>query len=109
MGIELSILLCMCVYGAAQALLTGFGAGVQQIHRNFSETFFLFGASVLSLEFLDGFGPWSLKGAAAYAVGRALYLAMSWKPMRPLRRWAWAVSIAGIVGSIAELARTIVG
>ncbi|MGD9800206.1 MAG: MAPEG family protein [Parvularculaceae bacterium] len=109
MGIELLILLGMCVYGAVQALLTGVGATIQQIHRNFSETFFLFGASVLTLEFLNGFGPWSLKGAAAYAVGRALYLAMSVKPMRPLRRWAWAVSIAGIVGCLAELARAIIG
>lgn len=109
MGIELLILLGMCIYGAAQALLTGVGAVVQQVHRNFSETFFLFGASVLALELLDGFGPWSMKGAAAYAVGRALYLAMSVSPMRPLRRWAWAASIAGIVGCIAELARAIIG
>lgn len=109
MGIELLMLLGMCTYGAVQAFLTGVGAVVQQIHRNFSETFFLFGASVLALEFLDGFGPWSLKGAAAYAIGRTAYLAMSVNPMRPLRKWSWAVSIAGIVGCIAELARAIVG
>ncbi|MGE0046263.1 MAG: MAPEG family protein, partial [Hyphomonadaceae bacterium] len=80
----------------------------QQIHRNFSETFYLFGAGVLALQMLDGFGAWSLKGAIAYAAGRALYLLLSLKPTRGFRKWAWATSLAGIVGIWAEVVRTMI-
>lgn len=109
MNIEIAILLGACVYGAAQALMTQRSETLQQIHRNFSETFYLFGAGVLALALLDGFGPWSFKGALAYASGRALYLVLSVKPLRALRKWAWAASIAGIVGVVGELARSLVG
>jgi uncharacterized MAPEG superfamily protein len=105
MQIEIAILLGVCVYGAAQALLTGSFASLLQIHRNFSETSFLFAASVLGLSAVNGFGPWSLKGAAAYAAGRTLYVLFSVAPLRTYRKWAWAASIAGIVGCLAELAR----
>lgn len=104
---ELVIAFWMCVYGAVQAVLGGEGHPLQQVHRNFSETFYLFGASVLGLLILDAFGSWSMKGAIAYAAGRAAYLAFSAPPLRFLRKWAWAVSIAGIVGVAAELARAL--
>lgn len=104
---ETTILLGVCLYGAAQALLTQRSETLQQIHRNFSETFYLFGAGTIALVLLNGFGPWSLKGAMAYAAGRTLYLMLSMKPLRSLRKWGWAISIAGIVGVLAELARTI--
>ena len=107
MQIEVTILLGVCCYGAVQALLMGSFAGVLQIHRNFSETSYLFAVSVLGLSFINGFGPWSLKGAAAYAAGRALYVLLSVAPLRPYRKWAWATSIAGIAGCIAELVRAV--
>ena len=107
MAVETTILLGVCLYGAAQALLTQGRETLQQIHRNFSETFYLFGAGTVALAMLNGFGPWSLKGAMAYAAGRALYLILSAKPLRSLRKWGWAISIAGIVGVLAELARSI--
>ena len=91
--------------GALQALLAVPLVGLHQIHRNFSETSFLFATSVLALSILNGFGPWSLKGAIVYAAGRTLYLLFSIAPLRPYRKWAWAISIAGIVGCLAELAR----
>lgn len=101
----MQVLLGLCVYGAVQALLQGRVEALQQVHRNFSETFYLFGASVLMLSMLEGFGAWSFKGAIAYAAGRLLYLALSMKPTRPLRKWAWAISMAGIVGCLGELLR----
>ncbi len=107
MGVETTILLGACLYGAAQAALTQRSETLQQIHRNFSETFYLFGAGLVSLALLDGFGPWSLKGAIFYGAGRSLYLLLSIKPLRSLRKWGWAVSIAGIVGVLAELGRVL--
>lgn len=105
MAIEMLILLGAGAYGAAQALLSGPVSDLQQIHRNFSETFPLFAASVVALSMMNGFGPWSVKGAVAYAAGRMLYLVLSVEPTRSLRKWAWAVSIAGIAGCLAELVR----
>lgn len=107
MAIETLVLLGLCIYGATQGLLSARSETLQQIHRNFSETFYVFAASILALAMLDGFGLWSFKGAVAYAVGRALYLVLSVKPLRAWRKWGWAVSIAGIVGVLAELARAI--
>lgn len=100
---EMLVLLGASAYGAGQALLCGPISGLRQIHRNFSETFYVFAASVVALSMIDAFGAWSLKGAIAYAVGRASYLVFSVEPARPLRKWAWAVSVAGIVGCVAEL------
>lgn len=105
MAIELQVLLGVCVGGTVQALLLGRVEALRQIHRNFSETFYFFGTSILLLSMLDGFGAWSFKGAIAYAAGRLSYLALSVKPTRPLRKWAWAISIAGIVGCLGELLR----
>lgn len=107
MPIELAIAFWMCVYGAVQAALSGEGQPLRQIHRNYSESFYLFGAAVLGLQMLSAFGPWSLKGAGAYAAGRAAYLMLSVPPLRSLRKWAWATSIAGIVGVVSELARAL--
>lgn len=109
MSFELWILFGLCVYGALQALATGPVEPVRQIHRNFSETFYLFAACVIALHWLGGFGPWSQKGAALYAAGRFLYLIFSVAPLRPFRRWMWALSIAGIVGCVAELVRSLLG
>jgi len=104
MSFELWILFGICVYGALQALATWPLESMRQIHRNFSETFYLFAVCVVVLHWLSGFGPWSQKGAAVYAAGRFLYLIFSVPQLRPLRRWMWATSIAGIVGCVAELA-----
>lgn len=106
MTVELIVLMGACAYGAVQAFVTSRSEMLQQIHRNFSETFYLFGAGVLALQMLDGFGAWSFKGAIAYAAGRALYLLLSLKPTRGFRKWAWATSLAGIVGVWAELIHT---
>lgn len=105
MDIELQILMGVSAYGALQGLIASHFAGLQQIHRNFSETAFLFVAIVLFLSAADGFGSWSQKGSLAYVIGRGFYLGLSIKQFRPFRRWAWAVSTAGIVGCIGELAR----
>lgn len=105
MPVELQILLGVCGYGAIQALATGPIEPMRQIHRNFSETFYLFAICILLLHALNGFGNWSLKGAVVYAAGRALYLVFSIQQLRPVRKWAWAVSIAGIVGCMGEVAR----
>jgi uncharacterized MAPEG superfamily protein len=107
MVIETTILLGVCLYGAVQAALAQRSETLQQVHRNFSETFYLFAAATLALVLLDAFGPWSLKGAIVYGAGRALYLVLSMKPLRGLRKWAWAASIAGIVGVIAELTKAL--
>ena len=106
MQIELAILLGICLYGATQAAFSSSFADLQQIHRNFSETAYLFAASVLGLHATSGFGSWSLKGTVVYAIGRALYVLFSVPPLRPYRKWTWATSIAGIVGCLAELARS---
>ncbi len=105
MQIEVAVLLGACCYGAVQALLMGSFAGLWEIHRNFSETSYVFAVSVLGLSSINGFGPWSLKGAAVYAAGRALYALLSVAPLRAYRKWAWAASIAGILGCLAELVR----
>ncbi|MGD9967566.1 MAG: MAPEG family protein [Hyphomonadaceae bacterium] len=107
MNVEIAILFGACVYGAAQASVSQRNETLQQIHRNYSETSYLFAAATLALLLLNGFGPWSLKGALVYAAGRALYLILSVKPLRSLRKWGWAVSIAGIVGVLGELVRNI--
>lgn len=105
MAIELQILLGISAYGALQGLIAGHFNKLQQVHRNFSETAFLFMFAVLFLSVVDGFGAWSQKGALAYAIGRGLYLSLSIESFRPFRKWAWAISIAGIVGCIGELVR----
>jgi len=107
MKVELLVMGGVAAYGAAQALLAGPVPAVQQIHRNFSETAYLFFAVVLALAAIEGFGPWSHKGAVVYAIGRGAYLALSFGPLRRFRKWAWATSIAGIVGCLGELARAV--
>lgn len=107
MTLELQTLLAVCLYGALQAFVAGRVAQVLQIHRNFSETAYLFAALVLCLSLFDGFGAWSERGAVVYAAGRALYLCLSFRPLRPARKWAWALSIAGIAGCVAELMRAL--
>lgn len=107
MSLEIAALLGVCLYGAVQAFAAGGSATLQQVHRNFSETFYLFGAGVLALGWLGAFGPWSSKGAVTYAAGRAIYLALSIAPLRRFRKWAWAISMAGVVGVLAELIRAV--
>ena len=105
MPTETFILLIMSLYGAAQAAVMGRSETLQQVHRNFSETFFLFSAGILLILLVGTFGAWSAKGSVVYAAGRAAYLALSWGTARKLRKWAWAVSIAGIVGVLADVGR----
>ena len=102
MPTETFILLIISIYGAAQAAVMGRSETLQQVHRNFSETFFLFSAGILLIPLVGTFGVWSAKGSVVYAAGRAAYLALSWGAARKLRKWAWAASIAGIVGVLAD-------
>lgn len=106
MTAEMTVLLAMSIYGALQALLTGRFEVLRQVHRNFSETYYLFSAVTLALAGLDAFGGWSMQGAVIYAAGRLLYLALSIRSLRPIRKWAWATSMAGISGCAAELIRS---
>jgi uncharacterized MAPEG superfamily protein len=108
MTTEMILLLAMSIYGAIQAMLTGRLEELRQIHRNFSETYYLFSAIILALAALDSFGGWSMQGAVVYAAGRLLYLALSIKSLRSIRKWAWATSMAGITGCAAELIRSAV-
>jgi uncharacterized MAPEG superfamily protein len=108
MTTEMILLLAMSIYGAIQAVLTGRLDGLRQIHRNFSETYYLFSAIILALAMVGSFGGWSMQGAVAYAAGRLLYLILSVKLLRSVRKWAWAISIAGIIGCAAELIRSAV-
>lgn len=103
---EITVLLAMSIYGAIQALLAGRFEVLRQVHRNFSETYYLFSAIILALAGLDSFGGWSTQGAVVYAAGRLLYLALSMKSLRSIRKWAWATSMAGITGCAAELIRS---
>jgi uncharacterized MAPEG superfamily protein len=105
MPTETFILLIISLYGAAQAAVMGRSETLQQVHRNFSETFFLFAAGILLIPLVGTFGAWSAKGSVVYAVGRAAYLGLSWGAARQLRKWAWAASIAGITGVLADVVR----
>lgn len=105
MAIELQILFGVCAYGAVQGLIAGRFKWAEQVHRNFSETVFVFVLPILCLASADGFGSWSFKGACAYAAGRGLYLLLSIRRLRPFRKWAWAISVSGIVGCIGEVLR----
>ena len=59
-------------YGAGLPLLSSPVSGLRQIHRNFSETFYVFQARMVAPSMIGAFGAWSLKGAIAYAAGGAV-------------------------------------
>lgn len=107
MPTETFILLIISLYGAAQAALMGRSETLQQVHRNFSETFFLFSAGILLVPLVGTYGTWTAEGSLVYAVGRTAYLGLSWGAVRRLRKWAWAASIAGIVGVLADFVRLV--
>lgn len=44
-----------------------------------------------------------MKGAIVYAVGLAMYLILPVEPARPPQKLAWTVSIAAIVGCLAQV------
>jgi len=105
MPTEAFILLIISLYRAAQAAITGRSGPPQQIHYNFPETFFLFAEGILLVPLVGTFGAWSAKGSAVYTVGGAACPVLPWGAARPLRKWAWAASIAGIVGVLADFIR----
>ena len=95
-------LLAMLVFALLQVTLTSSDAA-RAARRNFEATFPVFAGSVLALAVLHGFGRYSLNGAVIYAAARLLYLAMTYVG-KPLRSYAWALSIAGLIGCVGQLA-----
>lgn len=100
--LEIWMLLSASALGALQALG---GAATAQIQRNFSETHFLFSTAIVALLILDGFGDWSREGSAVYVAGRVFYAGMTLVGVTRFRKWIWAVSMAGLVGCLGQLAR----
>ena len=49
------------------------------------------------------YGEYSEAGALLYAGGRAGYLLLTLRPLRGVRKYAWALSIAGLVGLVSQV------
>ncbi len=102
--VEIWALLAVLLLGATQILFLKGDAA--QISRNFAETFPIFLGSLVGLMVLGGFSEWSQKGAVLYASSRYAYLILTLTYPR-VRKWAWALSIAGLSLCLAELTRAL--
>ena len=105
--IEAHALLLSAILGAAQYAVRG-GLG-DQVRRNFAETFPVFAGGIALLWIADGLGDYSGKGAALYLAGRVLYLLLSAAPVRSFRKFAWALSVAGLIGVGAQAIMLLLG
>lgn len=100
-------LFLMAVLGVLQRFVRGEQGAI--VRRNFAETFPLFVGLVSLLWAYEAFGAYSRSGVLLYAFGRTAYLVLSLRPVRPARRYAWALSVAGLVGLLAQLVVWVAG
>ncbi len=101
---EIWALLAVLLLSAMQVLFLR-GEAVQ-IHRNFAETLPIFLGVLVGLTALDGFGDWSQQGAVMYVASRYAYAVLTLTYPR-VRKWAWALSVAGLALCLAELTRAL--
>jgi uncharacterized MAPEG superfamily protein len=94
-------LFLMGVLGVLQGLVRGEQGVV--IRRNFAETFPLFVGLVSLLWAYERFGEFSRAGVLLYVFGRLAYPALSLRALRRIRRYAWALSVAGLVGLFVQV------
>ena len=80
-----------------------------QVRRNFAETFPIFAGGVAALWAAGGFGEYSATGVSLYAAGRVLYLVLSVRPLRRVRKFSWALSVAGLIGLGVQLVLAVGG
>lgn len=98
---ELYCLITAAGLGLAQSVLRG-DLG-RQVRRNYAETFPLFALLVGVVLAQGSGGEMSANGALLYVTGRVLYLLLSVRPLRSVRKFAWALSVAGLIGLAAEV------
>ena len=98
---ELLALMATAALGLAQLVLRG-QLGTQ-VRRNFAETFPAFALLVACVLMADAGGTFSARGAVLFAAGRLGYLVLSVRPLRPVRRFAWALAVAGLIGLAAQM------
>lgn len=100
-------LIAAAALGSSQLALRGeLGA---QVRRNFAETFPVF-VLLAAIAVASGTQADAVQGGALlYLAGRVAYLVLSARPLRPVRKFAWALSIAGLIGLAVGLVGTLVG
>lgn len=83
----------------------GLAGRLSRAQRNFLETFAVFVAAVILLEFRGLAGNWlSELGAATYLVGRILYLPLYASGLAWWRSFAWKAATLGLVMVMAAVA-----
>jgi uncharacterized MAPEG superfamily protein len=85
----------------------GVAARLERAHRNFIETFPVFGAGVLMVEHLGTTGALSQWGAAIYVAGRILFLPLYAMGVPWLRTLSWNAATLGLVLVMAQVAVTV--
>jgi uncharacterized MAPEG superfamily protein len=77
---------------------SGVAGRLDRAQRNFLETFAIFAAAVLMLEFLHRGGSWlSVYGSMMYLGGRALFLPLYAVGVPWLRTFSWNIATLGLV------------
>lgn len=83
---------------------TGVAARLDRAQRNFLETFAIFAAAVLLLEFHGWTGGWlSMTGCLLYLAGRIAYLPLYAAGVPWIRTFSWNAATAGLTMVIAAL------
>ena len=101
-SVELACLAFVAVLAITQGVIGG-EQGVL-IRRNLAETFPLAVLLVALLSATGSYGEFSRTGALLYAAGRLAYFALTLRAVRTFRRFAWASSVAGLIGLALQLA-----
>ena len=91
------------IAGVSVAHLAVRGETGRQVRRNFGETLPIALACFAFLFLTRTIGEYSEVGALLYAGGRVGYLALTPRPVRAARRYAWALSVAGLVGLVTQV------
>ena len=97
---EILAAVSVAALAGAQFLIRGDQGTV--IRRNFAETFPFALVAFAAIFLTQSVGKYGEAGAILYALGRFGYVLLSARPLRPARKFAWALSIAGLIGLVIQ-------
>jgi len=103
MVVDVWLFIAVTALGIFQYVFSCQLPNLKQVHRNFWETYGFVAAPFVVLLVFDGFGDTSFKSMIAYTFGRLLYTFLSVLNLTKFRKWAWAISMIGVVGMIIAL------
>ena len=98
MNFETTLVLAASVLGLTQVILSSRHHKFPQIQRNFSETYFVVIVCFLITLILGGGGSQAVTAASFYFVGRIAYVALTLIDQPNVRKYAWAISMVGVIG-----------